>query len=59
MQSNQVRFDISTVRSGTSFQGEIEGKRVGSTENIGARARSSRLHQNLDAQVTYRASVFF
>jgi hypothetical protein len=59
MLKGMTRSDAKAFGVRSSFQGEIEGKRVGSTENIGARARSSRLHQNLDAQVTYRASVFF
>jgi hypothetical protein len=42
MLKGMSRADATTLKLRASFQGEIEGKRVGTTENIGARARARR-----------------
>ena len=43
MLKGMPRADASTFKVRASFQGEIEGKRVGFTQNIGPRARAQRL----------------
>ena len=51
MLKGMLRADATTFKVRASFQGEIEGKRVGTTQNLGprARARAPQAPQNSDA----------